>query len=375
MQSYQVTAHGRPLARADSPLPEPRGEEVLLRVGACGVCHSDVHLWEGFFDLGDGRRLDLSKGRELPQTLGHEIAGEVTAVGPEATGVATGDQRVVYPWLGCGACPRCEAGDEHLCAAGQPIGVGRAGGFADHVLLPHPRCLFDYAPLDEAVAATYACSGLTAYGALRKVAASGTPPGELLVVGLGGVGMAALGLAPAVVGCPVLGADVDQARLDVARARGAAGTFDTTAPAAVKQVRRSTGGGVAAAIDFVGSERSAAFAFGALAPGGTLIVVGLFGGALKLALPLLPLKQVTIRGSYVGSPAEMAELMALGRSGAVPALPVARRSLAGAQSALDDLRAGRVVGRVVLAPGETPSGSGARSSTDAGVRVPRIARR
>ena len=163
-----MTAYGRPLERSEAASPEPRGAEVLLRVGACGVCHSDVHLWEGSFDLGGGKRLDLTAGRDLPHTLGHEIAGEVVAVGPGATGVAAGDRRVVYPWLGCGACARCAAGDEHLCAAGRPVGVGHAGGFADHVLLPHPRCLFEYAPLDEALAATYACSGLTAYGALDR---------------------------------------------------------------------------------------------------------------------------------------------------------------------------------------------------------------
>ena len=347
MLSYQVTAYGRPLERRETASPEPRGEEVLLRVSACGVCHSDVHLWEGAFDLGDGKRLDLTRGRDLPHTLGHEIAGEVVAPGPEASGVAVGDRRVVYPWLGCGDCPRCRTGDEHLCPTGHPMGVGRAGGFADHVLLPHPRCLFEYAPLGEALAATYACSGLTAYGALRK-AAAGAASGELLIVGLGGVGMAALGLAPSVVDAPVLCADVDAARLEVAGTRGAAATFDAAAPDAIKQVRRRTGDGVAAAIDFVGSERSAAFALGALAPGGTLVVVGLFGGALKLSLPLLPLKHLTIRGSYVGSPAEMAELLALGRSGSVPELPIAERPLAAAQAALDDLRAGRVIGRVVL---------------------------
>ena len=348
MLSHQVTAYGRPLERREAALPEPRAAEVLLRVGACGVCHSDIHLWEGAFDLGAGKRLDLTQGRDLPHTLGHEIAGEVVAAGPEAVGVAVGDRRVVYPWLGCGACPRCAAGDEHLCPTGRPIGVGRAGGFADHVLLPHPRCLFDYAPLGEALAATFACSGLTAYGALRKVSAAGVAGGELLVVGLGGVGMAALGLAPSVVEAPVLCADVDPGRLAVAGRRGAAGTFDASAADAVKQIKRRTGGGVAAAVDFVGSERSAALAFGALAPGGTLIVVGLFGGALQLALPLLPLKQITIRGSYVGSPAEMAELLALGRSGSVPELPIDERPLAAAQTALDDLRAGRVTGRVVL---------------------------
>ena len=350
MVSYQLTDYAQPLTRSDAASPEIRRNEVLLRVAACGVCHSDVHLWDGYFDLGDDRRLDLTKGRELPLTLGHEIAGEVVAHGPEATGVAVGDRRVVYPWLGCGDCAVCTAGDEHVCARPRPLGVTLAGGFADHVLVPHPRYLFEYAPVDVTLAATYACSGLTAFSALGKVSSAGAPPSDLMIVGLGGVGLAALSLAPSVLSSRLIGADVDDARLEVARARGAGDIVNTTAPDAAKQIKRRTGGGVAAAIDFVGSASSSAFALSALAPGGTLIVVGLFGGALKLSLPLLPLKQLTIRGSYVGSLPEMAALMRLARSGVIPPLPVDKRPLAAAQTALDDLRAGNVLGRVVLRP-------------------------
>ena len=350
MHSYQLTGYGAPLERIEAARPEPAGDEVLLAVEACGVCHSDLHLADGYFDLGDARRLDLTGGRELPFTLGHEIAGVVLACGPDAAGVAVGDCRVVYPWIGCGACSTCNAGEEHLCAAPRALGITRAGGFADHVLVPHARYLFDAGPAGVAPAAICACSGLTAYGALRKVAARGGPAPHLLVVGLGGVGMAALGLAPSVVAADVIAADVDAVKLDAAAARGTAGTVDAAAADAVKQVRRRTGGGASAAIDFVGSPQSAAFALGALAPGGTLIVVGLFGGAFQLSLPLLPLKQLTIRGSYVGSLTEMAELMALARAGAVPSMPIDERPLAEAQAALDDLRAGAVLGRVVLRP-------------------------
>ena len=350
MHSYQLTAYGAPLERIEAARPEPSGDEVLLAVEACGVCHSDLHLADGYFDLGDARRLDLAGGRELPFTLGHEIAGAVVACGPDAAGVAVGDRRVVYPWIGCGGCSTCDAGEEHLCGAPRALGVTRAGGFADHVLVPHARYLFDPGPVATAPAATWACSGLTAYGALRKVAAREPAAKHLLLVGLGGVGMAALGLAPSVVSAEVIAADVDAAKLDAAVARGASATVDASAADAVKQVRRRTGGGAAAAIDFVGSARSAAFALGALAPGGTLVVVGLFGGALKLSLPLLPLKQLTVRGSYVGSLAEMGELMRLARGGAVAPLPIDERPLAEAQSALDDLRAGAVLGRVVLRP-------------------------
>ncbi len=350
MDSYQLTGYGAPLERLEAARPEPSGDEVLLAVEACGVCHSDLHLADGYFDLGDARRLDLTGGRELPFTLGHEISGVVVACGPRVAGVAIGDRRIVYPWIGCGTCSTCETGEEHLCAAPRALGITRAGGFADHVLVPHARYLFDPGPVAAAPAATCACSGLTAYGALRKVAARQAPTPHLLLVGLGGVGMAALGLAPSVITADLIAADVDAAKLDAAAGRGAAGTVDAAAADAVKQVRRRTGGGVSAAIDFVGSPQSAAFALGALAPRGTLVVVGLFGGAFKLSVPLLPLKQLTIRGSYVGSLAEMAELMTLVRSGAVAPLPIDERPLAGAQSALDDLRAGAVLGRVVLRP-------------------------
>ena len=350
MRSYQLTGYGAPLEASETARPEPAGDEVLLAVEASGVCHSDLHLADGHFDLGGGRRLDLRGGRELPFTLGHEITGVVVACGPEAAGVRAGDRRVVYPWIGCGACPTCAAGAEHLCAAPRALGISCAGGFADHVLVPHARYLFDPGPAAPAPAATCACSGLTAYGALRKVAARDAPTPQLLVVGLGGVGMAALSLAPSVLDAEIIAADVDAAKRDAAAVRGAAATVDAAAADAAKQVRRRTGGGAAAAIDFVGSAQSAAFALGALAPGGTLIVVGLFGGALELSLPLLPLKQLTVRGSYVGSLAEMAQLMALVRAGAVPPLPIDERPLAEAQAALDDLRAGAVLGRVVLRP-------------------------
>ena len=351
MRSYQLTGYRAPLERREGPRPEPAGDEVLLAVEACGVCHSDLHLADGYFDLGDGRRLDLTGGRDLPFTLGHEIAGVVVARGPGAAGVAVGERRVVYPWIGCGGCPTCDGGDEHLCGAPRALGITRAGGFADHVLVPHARYLFDAGTVAVARAATCACSGLTAYGALRKVAARRDPVPHLLLVGLGGVGMAALGLAPSVVTADLLAADVDPARLEAARGRGAAWTVDAGAADAAKQVRRRTGGGASAAIDFVGSPQSAALALGALAPGGTLVVVGLFGGALRLSLPLLPLKQLTIRGSYVGSLAEMAELMALVRENGVPSLPIDERPLGEAQATLDDLRAGGVLGRAVLRPG------------------------
>ena len=347
MISYQLTRFGYPLERVERLPPKPVGTEVLLRTEACGVCHSDLHLQDGFFDMGGGRRLDLSKGRTLPLTLGHEIAGVVAARGPHA-GVDAGARYVVYPWIGCGGCDTCRSAHEHLCAQPQALGVTRPGGFGDHVLAPHPRYLFAVGDLPVTLACTYACSGLTAFGAVRKVRArvDGRP---LVIIGLGGVGFAALRLAQALTDASIVAADVDDATLQ-AGAEAGAEVVDARAPDAAKRIRRATGGGAAAVIDFVGSESSAALGLGALAIGGLLVVVGLFGGELRASLPLLPLRSLTVRGSYVGSLAEMNELMRLAAAGRAPSIPVEARPLADAQAALDDLRAGRAVGRIVLAP-------------------------
>lgn len=349
MKSQQAVEYGKPLQGIESATPEPRGGEVLVRVEACGVCHSDVHLWEGHFDLGDGQQLDVTRGRELPFTFGHEIVGEVVALGPDARGARPGQRRVVYPWIGCGECAVCAAGDEHLCPASRALGVGRPGGYADHVLVPDARYLFDAGDVPVALAGTYACSGITAYGALRKAQALAAGR-HLLIVGAGGVGMAGLAIAREIVDAEIWVADIDPAKLDAARAAGADHVVDTREASAVKSVVVGTGGGAAAAVDFVGAESSAAFGWKTLARGGKLVVVGLFGGAFHAPLPYFPLKSVTVQGSYVGSPAEMDELMALVRAGRIPPIPVETRPIGEITRTLEDLRAGRIVGRVAVKP-------------------------
>ena len=349
MRSYQVTEFGQPLVPAERETPTPAGTEVLLRVRACGVCHSDVHLWDGYFDLGEGRKLHAPPPEALPLTPGHEIVGEVVAVGPDADGVAVGDRRVVYPWIGCGECAVCRSDNEHLCGRPRALGITQAGGYSDHCLVPHARYLFAYDDIPEELACTYACSGLTAYSALKKVGRLGDGD-SLVIIGAGGVGLAGIRFAEAVNGVAPIAVDIDDAKLAAARDAGARDTVNAGDDEAAKELRRKTGGGAAAAIDFVGSTRSAAFGDRALRKGGKLVIVGLFGGTLTLPLPLIPMRSITVTGSYVGTPAEMRELMDLVRGGIVAPMPLSERPLDQATSALEDLRAGRVVGRVVLRP-------------------------
>lgn len=349
MLSYQLQQFGHPLVQVLRDTPQPQGSEVLVKVGSCGVCHSDVHLHDGYFDLGGGVRLDMTRTVQPPRTLGHEIAGTVVALGPEAKGVAIGERRVVFPWIGCGACGFCQAGDEHLCNAPRALGLHRDGGFADHVLVPDPKYLLDYGALPEEQACTYACSGLTAFSALKK-AAPLAPQDPLLIVGAGGVGLSGIRLARHLFGAAPIVAEVDGAKWELARAAGAGQVIDPRADGAAKALVKATGGGVAAAIDFVGSSASFEFAVGSLRKAGTLVAVGLLGGAAHIVPAMVAMKSLRVIGSYVGSLADMQELMAIARTGALPELPVTPQPLANVNAALDELRAGRIRGRAILRP-------------------------
>jgi alcohol dehydrogenase/propanol-preferring alcohol dehydrogenase len=349
MLSYRLDTFAAPLSAHRTEPPAPKGREVVVEISACGLCHSDLHLHDGQFDLGDGARIDATRIVNPPRTLGHEIVGTVSAIGPDATGVRIGDKRVVYPWIGCGTCVVCQAGEEHLCNAPQALGVHRDGGFATKVLVPDARYLVEYAPLPAEQACTYACSGLTAYSALKKLLPF-PPGGKLLVIGAGGVGLSGIRLAKALrLPAPIV-AEVDRAKWDVAKAAGAADCVDPAADGAARALMKATGGGIHGAIDFVGAGASFTFGFNVLAKGGTLVSVGLFGGSTRIAPAMLAMKAVTIVGSYVGSLAEMRELMAIARAGTLPELPIATRPLGEINAALDDLRRGRVRGRVVMLP-------------------------
>jgi D-arabinose 1-dehydrogenase-like Zn-dependent alcohol dehydrogenase len=350
MRSQAIVAFGAALQQVEAPTPVPEGTQVLLSVRNAGVCHSDVHIHDGYFDLGGGNKLPLG-GIKLPHTLGHEIEGEVVAVGPEAKGVAIGQRRAVFPWIGCGGCAACLRGEEHLCNQPRSLGCssGAAGGYSDHVLVPHPKYLLDYGGTPPALAAICMCSGLTAFGAMKKVRAPG-PGDEIVVLGCGGVGMMGIQFAKTLHGKGPLAADIDEGRLEGAEKAGARAGYDAKDAGAPKRLVADTKGGAFAVVDFVGSETSFAFASSVVRKGGTIIVVGLFGGRMTMPLPMFPLRAIAIAGSYVGSLSEASEMMGLVRAGKVDPIPVQTRPLDEASKTLDDLRQGRVVGRVVLTP-------------------------
>lgn len=350
MRSFQVCECGAPLRCNELPDPKPAGTEVLLRVLAAGVCHSDLHLSDGYFDLGGGKKLSiLERGMKLPTTLGHENVGEVVAVGPEARGIKVGDRRLVDPWMGCGECNVCKRGDEQLCTKPGSIGVFRDGGYSTHLMVPHPRYLFDIGDIPPERAAPLACSGVTTYSALKKVGPTLTTD-PVVIIGAGGLGLMCLALHKAMGGHSAVVVDIDPAKRDAARKAGAAAVIDGGAADAAQQIIAATKGGAWAVIDLVGSSATAKLGISSLTKAGKLILVGLYGGEITLSLPPFPMRAISIQGSYTGSLTETAELIELVRRTGVPPVPVATRPLDDVNAVLNDLRAGKVIGRVVLTP-------------------------
>ena len=356
MKSFQVADFNAPLKEVDHPTPEPTGTQVLIKVKAAGVCHSDLHIWEGGYELGHGRKpLSLKdRGVSLPRTMGHETVGEIVAFGPDVKesdkgGLKVGTVALAYPWLGCGKCASCLADDENMCAVKpNALGVYCDGGYADHMTVPHPKYLLDLKGLDPVTAAPYACSGVTTYSALKKVEKDlGSP---IVIIGAGGLGLMALSLLKAMGGKGAIVVDIDARKRAAAEKAGALATVDGKAADALAQLAQKAGGPIRAVIDLVGNAQSTQLGFDCLTKGGKLVIVGLFGGGAPWALPLIPIKAVTIQGSYVGNLRETRELLDLVRTHKIPPIPVTPMPLAKANDALLDLQKGKLVGRAVLTP-------------------------
>src|SRR4030081_3655692 len=242
MKSFQVTDFNAPLKEVDQPTPQPSGTQVLLKVKAAGVCHSDLHIWEGACDLGHVRNpLWLKeRGVSLPRTMGHETVGEVLAFGPDAKadtgGLKVGDIVLAYPWLGCGKCGAglLLGGDENMCVVKpSALGVYCDGGYADHMIVPHPKYLLNLKGLDPITAAPYACSGVTTYSAIKKVEAVMHTP--IVIFGAGGLGLMALSLLKAMGGKGAIVVDIDARKREAAMAAGALATVDGKGPDALQQ--------------------------------------------------------------------------------------------------------------------------------------------
>lgn len=345
MRAVRLHAAGQPLRCEDLPVPEPIGTQVRVRVAGCGVCHTDLHVVDG-----------IQARVELPVTLGHEVAGTVDAVGPDAVGAPEiGSRVVVHGGWGCGECIECLAGNEQRCGRSVAPGFQADGGYAEAMLVPHPRHLVLLGSLDPVRAAPLADAGITPYRAVQRAERWLTPGARVLVIGCGGLGQFALQFLRLL---PSAGAQLtiavrerSAARLQRARELGADQLlFEGEA--------ETPPGTVNVVLDFVGTDATLADASRVVAPGGLVVLVGEAGGSVPFGFDRLAVESWMTTVAW-GSRDELGAVVQLARAGAlrweVATFPLERTAEAHAR-----LRAGEVNGRLVLVPDEPQPDGAAR---------------
>jgi propanol-preferring alcohol dehydrogenase len=306
MRAALLTAFDGQLHVGETPRPSPRADEVVVRVEACGVCHSDLHMARGEWP-------DVAAQMSLPAILGHEIVGQVVAKGTDAKGVELG-QRVGVGWLAstCGECEYCSTGAENICRDRKVTSVALPGGYAEYARIKASHAIPVPSLLPAEQAAPLFCAGLTVYHALRN---AGSFAGlRVAVFGVGGLGHLGVQLAK-LGGAEVIAVDFGDAKLDLALKLGAARALDARDPDIVKQLR--AGGGPHVALVTAASKAAYDLAFKTIRRRGTILVVGLPKEDLTFFADDLVVSECKIVGSAVGTRAEMHELLALAAAGKI----------------------------------------------------------
>ena len=350
MRSARILKTKEPLHLEDLRTPKPKHEQVLVRVESAGVCHSDLHLWEGGYAGPQGVFMKVEdRGVRFPLTPGHEVAGRIEEIGESVTGFQTGERVLVYPWIGEGLCPACRVGEENLCDLPRTLGIYQDGGYSELILVPSHKYLVKIQNLDISASASLACSGLTAYTAVKKANAQASE--TIVLVGAGGLGLMGVQLVKAITNAQVVIVDVDDKKLSEAKRLGADQTINSVSTDPVKGIKDITSGiGSEIVIDFVNNAKTAQTTINMIRKRGRLIMVGLFGGALELNLPLIPLRAFTLTGAYTGKFADLIDLVALAKSGKIQSVVSRKYKLDDVNQALNELKDGKIIGRAVLNP-------------------------
>lgn len=351
MRTARITQVNEPLQIQELKTPKPIGSQVLIKVQSSGVCHSDIHLWEGGYQGPEGVFLKTTdRGVKYPLTPGHEIAGIIDSLGEQAEGFSKNEKVLVYPWIGEGLCPACRSGEENLCDKPRSLGIYTDGGYSDYVLVPSYKYLVKIGEeLDTDSSAPLSCSALTAYGAVKNTNLK--PDDNVVVVGAGGLGLMAIQLAKAITGSRIIAMDLDDEKLKAAKENGAANIINSKKEDPIKAVMELTDNmGVDAVIDFVNASKTVETDMQLLRRRAKLVLVGLFGGELKLNLVAMPTKAYKLIGSYTGNITELVELVSLAKRGVIRPIISNRFKLNQATEALTMLKNGNILGRGIINP-------------------------
>jgi NAD+-dependent secondary alcohol dehydrogenase Adh1 len=340
MKAVRIHEYGVPPVIEEVPEPDLQDHhDVIVRIGGAGVCRTDLHVVEGWFE-------DIMSP-DLPFTLGHENAGWVEAVGDAVTNVRIGDPVIVHPLRTCGVCWGCRRGEDMYCVASKFPGVTVDGGYAEYLQTTERSLIVLPEALEPTTVAPFADAGITAYRAVRKAASILQPGQTAVVIGVGGLGHIGVQLLREMTPARVVAVDRAPSGRELAAKLGAHNVFDDVE--AVPSIIDLTGGlGADVVIDFVGEQDTPQQAIQMLRQGGTYYIVG-YGAELKTPSVELVLKEISVVGNLVGSYADLDGLMKLVSEGRV-ILETTTYKLEQALEALDDLKNGRLLGRAVLKP-------------------------
>ncbi|WP_315705989.1 MULTISPECIES: alcohol dehydrogenase AdhP [unclassified Bradyrhizobium] len=335
MKAAVVKAFGKPLVIEDVPIPEPGPGEILVKLKACGVCHTDLHAASGDWPV-----------KPVPPFIpGHEAAGLVAALGPGVTDFKVGDA-VGVAWLhdACLRCEYCETGWETLCEHQHNTGYSVNGGFAEYVIASAAFAARLPADVDFAAIAPILCAGVTTYKGLKETE---TRPGEWVVIfGVGGLGHVAIQYAKAM-GMKVIGIDITEDKLKLAREAGADHAVNALDKDAVDRVAKITGGGAHGVLVTAVSTPAFAQALHMVRRKGTVSLVGLPPGEFPTPIFDVVLKRITVRGSIVGTRRDLDEAIAFAAEGKVKA-EITTAPLSEINTIFDKMKAGKIDGRIVL---------------------------
>jgi propanol-preferring alcohol dehydrogenase len=347
MNVWALTEWDSPYEKIQQPIPEPKGTEVLIQVTHCGLCHSDLHFNQGYYDMGGGKRFYNKDRVKLPIAGGHEILGKVTKLGSDAKDLEMGSSQIVYPWLGCTNCARCKQERDNLCSAGRSLGIMQNGGLAEYIIVPHPKYLVDPGNVDPSIACTFGCAGITTMSAVDKIMP--LPPNDpVVLIGAGGLGLAAITILKAYGHRNIISVDIGDDKLAAAKAAGASEVVNSSDENPGGAITKAVGGPVLSVIDFVNNSKTAAMINGLVGKGAIWVQVGIMGGSVELSLVSNIFKGLTIYSNITGTVQTLQEITRLAKEGKLPPLAVTKMPFDSVNEAAKLLEEGKVTGRLVL---------------------------
>lgn len=343
MKAARLHEYNKSLQLDEVDLPKPRGEEVIVKVGAAGICHSDIHFMHG--EWRDALPV------KLPLTIGHETAGYVEEVGESVRGLAKGDVVAVFGGWGCGVCQACKGGDEQLCIFPAWPGLSQSdGGYAEYMRVPTYRFLVKANGLDPKYVAPLTDAGLTPYRAIKKVRHLLNPNSFVLLFGAGGLGSYAIQYLKLLTPAKIITIERSEAKTRLAKEMGSDHVINSREEDVASSIKKITeSGGIDVVLDIVASKETLDIGIASLRKRGTLVLVGLMGSSFNIPIVQSVINEYSVIGSLWGNYNELAEVISLASTKKLKT-PITQFRLNEVNKAIESLETGKTQGRSILVP-------------------------